>query len=166
LVDLLNQGKEVALISDAGTPAISDPGYLAVAAALEAGHIVCPIPGASAAITALSASGLPTDRFVFEGFLPHKKGRQTRILALLEEERTTIFYESPYRVVKLLKEFVTHLGGDRRVVLARELTKKFEEFRRGTASELLDLAEAEQLKIKGEFVVLLEGVINKSSANK
>lgn len=166
MVDLLNQGKAVALISDAGTPAISDPGYLAVKSVLEAGHTVCPIPGASAAIAALSASGLPTDRFVFEGFLPHKKGRQTRILALLEEERTTIFYESPFRVVKLLKEFVTHLGGQRQVVLARELTKTFEEFRRGTAEELLALAEADQLKIKGEFVVLLEGVTKKNSAKK
>lgn len=166
LVDLLNQGKQVALISDAGTPAISDPGYLAVTAALEAGHTVCPVPGASAAIAALSASGLPTDRFVFEGFLPHKKGRQTRLLTLIDEERTTIFYESPFRIVKLLKEFVSHLGEERRVVLARELTKKFEEFTRGTASELLALAEADQLKIKGEFVVLLEGVTKKNSTKK
>lgn len=157
LCELLDQGLNIALISDAGSPAISDPGYLAVRAVLDAGHQVCPIPGASAVILALSASGLPTDRFVFEGFLPHKKGRQSRMVSLAEEERTIVFYESPYRIKKILKEISEHLGQDRQVVLARELTKKFEQFVRGTAHDLLQQAEQEQLKIKGEFVVLVEG---------
>lgn len=161
LIDLLKAGKSVALISDAGSPGISDPGFLAVSAAIEAGIKVCPIPGASALIVALSASGLPSDRFVFEGFLPHKKGRQSRWKKLIEEERTMIFYESPYRIGKILKEINDYLGAERRIVLARELTKKFEEFVRGSAGTLLALHQENQLKLKGEFVVMVEGKISK-----
>lgn len=166
LRQLLDEGKSVALISDAGTPAISDPGYMAVNEAIEAGHTVTAIPGASAAITALSASGLPTDRFVFEGFLPQKKGRQTKLIELAEEERTILFYESPYRIKKLLNELNTHFGGDRKVVLARELTKTFEEYIRGTASELYQAAEEDSLTIKGEFVVMVEGIGSRKKKKK
>jgi 16S rRNA (cytidine1402-2'-O)-methyltransferase len=166
LRQLLDEGKTVALISDAGTPAISDPGYMAVNEAIEAGHTICSIPGPSAAITALAASGLPTDRFVFEGFLPQKKGRLTKLKLLAKEERTILLYESPYRIKKLLGEISEHFGADRNVVLGRELTKTFEEYIRGTASDLFSSAEKEEMKIKGEFVVMIEGIGSKKKNDK
>lgn len=155
IVQQLQQQKNIALISDAGTPGISDPGFLLVRACIENNIEVETLPGATALIPALVNSGFPTDRFIFEGFLPHQKGRQKRILALTEETRTIIFYESPYRLIKLLKEIIEFFGADRHVSISREITKKFEENFRGTASEaLLHFSNKEP---KGEFVVIIKG---------
>jgi 16S rRNA (cytidine1402-2'-O)-methyltransferase len=145
----------VALISDAGTPAISDPGFLLVRACIEAGVELEVLPGATALIPALVLSGFPSDRFIFEGFLPHKKGRQKRWGELATEERTMIFYESPHRIQKFTEEALDYLGPERRLVIVRELTKKFEEVIRGTTQELKELLQAKQLK--GEIVVVVEG---------
>jgi 16S rRNA (cytidine1402-2'-O)-methyltransferase len=154
LVEAMIKGEDIALISDAGTPGISDPGYLLVRAALDAHLEVTALPGASALVPALAASGLPSDRFVFEGFLPPKKGRQTRIKSLVEEERTVILYESPHRLGKLLSQLAEHAGMDRQAVVARELSKKFEEFRRGTLEELLEWVSG-LTRVRGEIVVLI-----------
>lgn len=156
LTNILSANQNVALISDAGMPGISDPGFLAVRAAQKEGHIICVIPGPDAATTALVASGLPSDRYIFEGFLPHKKGRQKRLGQLAEEERTLIVYESPNRVVKLLNEIITYFGEDRLVAIARELTKTFEEVVRGPASQLKEEFESRD-SIKGEIVVVIAG---------
>ncbi|MEK7263406.1 MAG: 16S rRNA (cytidine(1402)-2'-O)-methyltransferase [Bacteroidota bacterium] len=154
ILQLLKEGNSVALVSDAGTPSISDPGFRLVRAVIDAGINIIPIPGANAAITALSASGLPTDAFVFEGFLPVKKGRKTRLEFLKEETRTIIFYESPYRILRTLNDLHTHFG-NRNVAVARELTKKFEEISRGALSEII--AHYSAKKILGEFVIVVEG---------
>jgi len=154
ILQLLNEGNSVAIVTDAGTPSISDPGFRLVRAAIESGINVIPIPGVNAAITALSASGLPTDAFVFEGFLPVKKGRKTRLEFLKEETRTMIFYESPYRILRTLED-LKDVFGERDAVIARELTKKFEEFMRGNFSQLI--AELSSKKILGEFVLLVKG---------
>lgn len=152
----MQEGESLALITDAGTPGISDPGFLLVRAALEANLSLECLPGATAFVPALVKSGLPADKFVFEGFLPHKKGRQTRILQLLEESRTCILYESPHRVVKLLEQ-LKELGiGDRRVSVSRELTKLYEETITGSVDELI--AHFGEGKVKGEIVVVLEGI--------
>jgi 16S rRNA (cytidine1402-2'-O)-methyltransferase len=148
-------GAQMALVSDAGTPGISDPGFLLVRDCVEAGVAVETLPGPTALIPALVNSGFPTDRFVFEGFLPHKKGRQSRWKALAEESRTLVFYESPHRVVKFLEEVSTYLGADRPVSVSRELSKKFEENIRGTAAEVLDHFERQQPR--GEFVMVIAG---------
>lgn len=155
VVAALAAGARACLCSDAGTPGISDPGFLLVRACIEAGVEVTCLPGATAFVPALVMSGLPCDRFVYEGFLPHKKGRQTRLKAMAEEPRTTVLYESPHRLLKLLAELVEHCGPSRRVSVSRELSKKFEETVRGTASELL--AHFEARAPKGEFVVVLAG---------
>lgn len=155
VVSTLQAGASACLCSDAGTPGISDPGFLLVRACVEAGVEVTCLPGATAFVPALVVSGLPCERFVYEGFLPHKKGRQTRLKALAEETRTTVLYESPHRIVKLLSELVEHCGSDRRVSVSRELSKKFEETRRGTAQELH--AHFEAHTPKGEFVVVVAG---------
>ncbi len=155
LVERLKAGESIALVSDAGTPAISDPGHMLVKKCIESGVEVEVLPGATAFVPALVLSGFSTEKFVFEGFLPHKKGRQKRLKQLADEERTIIFYESPYRVVKLLKELQEHFGADRRVSVSRELTKKFEETIRGTVQEVLN--HFEQKQPKGEFVVVVEG---------
>lgn len=154
LVHKLQEGRSLALITDAGTPGISDPGFYLVRAVLQAGLRVVAIPGATAFVPALVASGLPAERFVFEGFLPHKKGRQTRLKLLQDETRTIILYESPLRLERLLRELLDHLG-DRPAAIAREISKKFEEIRRGTLSELI--AGAEQMVKKGEFVLIVAG---------
>lgn len=154
LVREMIRGKDMALISDAGSPGISDPGYLLVRAALDAHLEVTSLPGATALIPALAASGLPTDRFAFEGFLPQKKGRQTRILALVEEDRTVVLYESPHRLGKLLKQLVEAAGGDRQAVVAREISKHFEEFRRGTLDELQEWVDGLD-RVRGEIVLVL-----------
>jgi 16S rRNA (cytidine1402-2'-O)-methyltransferase len=153
-----NSVNGMALISDAGTPAISDPGFLLVRACIANGVEVETLPGATAFVPALVSSGLPCDSFLFEGFLPHKKGRQKRLLELAELNRTIIFYESPYRIVKLLEEFTTHFGGERRCSIARELSKKFEEIKRGTVTELLE--HFTKTTPKGEFVVVVEGKVS------
>jgi 16S rRNA (cytidine1402-2'-O)-methyltransferase len=157
VLDEIASGVEMALISDAGTPGISDPGFLLVRACVERDIPVESLPGATAVIPALVLSGLPLDRFVFEGFLPHKKGRQTRIKAIAIEERTTVMYESPHRIVKLLKELITFCGETRRISVSRELTKRFEETVRGTLPEVLAHFEANEPR--GEFVVVFEGVV-------
>lgn len=155
IIRFLNEDKQVALISDAGTPAISDPGFLLVREAIKHGINVSCLPGATAFVPALVNSGLPNDRFVFEGFLPVKKGRQTRIKSLLNEERTMIFYESPHRLLKTLEEFADCFGADRPVSVSRELSKVFEETVRGTLQEVKTHFETHTLK--GEFVICLAG---------
>ena len=158
LISMLKAGKSIAVITDAGTPGISDPAQILVEKAIANNIRVESIPGACAAISGLIVSGLPTDQFVFEGFLPHKKGRQTRLKLLAEEHRTIVFYESPYRVRKLLEE-IREFIGDRRVSASRELTKKFEETVRGTCSELIEhFGKSEP---RGEFVVTVEGISKK-----
>ncbi len=156
VLNLLRGGSNVALISDAGMPGISDPGFLAIRAALQEGFEVTVIPGPDAATTALVASGLPSDKYIFEGFLPHKKGRQKQLKALVNEERTVILYESPHRIIKLLKEMNEHFGPDRFVAVVRELTKAFEEVVRGTVADVLKDFESRK-SIKGEFVVVVAG---------
>jgi 16S rRNA (cytidine1402-2'-O)-methyltransferase len=151
----MEAGETVALISDAGTPGISDPGFLLVRTCVERGIEVECLPGATAFVPALVASGLPCDRFVFEGFLPQKKGRTKRIEALRNEERTIVFYESPFRLVKLLQQLSGILGAERRVSVSRELTKLHEETVRGTLAEVAGYFERKGAK--GEFVVVVEG---------
>ena len=155
IVRLISEGATVAQVSDAGTPAISDPGFLLVRECVRVGIEVEVLPGPTAFVPALVLSGLPCDRFVFEGFLPQKKGRQTRWLRLVEEERTMVFYESPFRVVKLLEEAVQYLGEGRQASVSRELTKMFEETKRGTVSELKEYFT--QKAPKGEIVVVIAG---------
>lgn len=157
LINRLTSGQDVALISDAGTPAISDPGFLAARAAHRGGFPVVGIPGASALVTALSASGLPCDRFIFEGFLPQKKGRKTRLAFITHEERTVVFYESPFRILRLLEELAELVGPHRYVAVCRELTKKFEEIIRGPLNDVQQAMKAKS-NIKGEFVVIVAGV--------
>lgn len=154
LLEKLLNGTQIALITDAGTPLLSDPGYRLVQKAIANAIMVVPIPGPSAVLTALVCSGLATDRFVFEGFLPRKKGRQTRLRELASENRTIIFFESPFRVVATLEDLLQYFG-ERRCVCARELTKIHEEFRRGYLSELL--AHFKINKPRGEFVIIVEG---------
>jgi len=155
VIRLLKEGNKIALVSDAGTPAISDPGFLIVRECIKEDIEVYCLPGPTAFVPALVMSGLPCDKFVFEGFLPQKKGRQSRFLFLKEEERTIIFYESPFRLVKLLEEIMEHFGPERRCSVSRELTKMFEETRRGTAEELLQHFSAHPPK--GEIVVCVAG---------
>ncbi len=151
LIEQLVSGKNFALITDAGTPGISDPAFYLLRAALEAGIEVIPLPGASACITALTVSGLPMDRFCFEGFLPVKKGRKKRFTQLKDEQRTMVLYEAPHRIKDTLEEILIYLG-DRRICLGRELTKSYEEFIRGKVSEVKD-----KIVVKGEFTIVIEG---------
>ena len=156
LLALLQEGQSIALVTDAGTPGISDPGYSLLQALVPQAIPIVPIPGPAAAIAALSIAGLPTDRFVFEGFLPSKSGRRRqRLEALRHEPRTIVLYESPYRLVRLLQDIVTCLGPERRIVVTRELTKHFEEVQRGTASALLETFQARS--VRGECTVLIAG---------
>ena len=155
LIEKLKQGASMALISDAGTPGISDPGFLLTRACISAGVEVNCLPGPTAFVPALVVSGLPCDRFAFEGFLPPKKGRQTRLLHLAEEERTMVFYESPHRLVKTLTQLMEYCGENRNISVSRELSKKFEETIRGTLTEVI--THFENHPIKGELVLVLEG---------
>ncbi len=155
LVEQLQQGKKMALVTDAGTPGISDPAFLLVRECVKAGVKVECLPGATAFVPALVNSGIPTNRFCFEGFLPLKKGRQTLLKQLAEEERTMIFYESPMRLVKTLEEFVTYFGADRPCSVSRELTKMFEENKRGTLKEVAEYFK--QKTVKGEIVIVVAG---------
>jgi len=149
------KGESMALVSDAGTPAVSDPGFLLVRECLKNGVEIECLPGPTAFVPALVNSGLPSDRFTFEGFLPHKKGRQTRLTELKEEERTMIFYESPHRLLKSLEQFAEYFGGDRQASVSRELTKMFEETVRGTLTEII--AYFTEKTIKGEIVIVVSG---------
>lgn len=155
VMELLGEGKQVAQISDAGTPGISDPGFLLVRAAVEKEIAVEALPGATAFVPALIKSGFPTDRFVYEGFLPHKKGRQSRIESWKEEFRTIVFYESPHRLIKALEQIQQILGECRQVSVSRELTKKFEETVTGPIREVLSYFSSKS--VKGEFVIVVEG---------
>jgi len=156
LVGRMQAGETVALVSDAGTPGISDPGFLLVRAAVAGGVRVEALPGPTAFVPALVASGLPCDRFVYEGFLPQKKGRQTRLRALADEPRTTVLYESPHRLVKLLAELAEVCGAERPASVAREISKLHEEVRRGTLAEL-HAHYAAQTKVRGEIAVVVGG---------
>ncbi|GGX46619.1 16S rRNA (cytidine(1402)-2'-O)-methyltransferase [Saccharospirillum salsuginis] len=158
ILSLLRDDQSVALISDAGTPLISDPGYHLVKAVAEAGYTVHPIPGPSAVITALSVSGLPTDRWVFEGFLPAKTGaRQKRLQTLARDTRTLVFYESSHRILDSLNDMKTVFGSERPITLARELTKTFETVLRGTLEEVVAQVESDSNQQKGEFVLVVGG---------
>lgn len=153
--DRIAAGLNVALISDAGTPGISDPGFLLVRTCVQAGITVQTLPGATALIPAIVSSGYPCDRFCFEGFLPVKKGRQTRLNELASETRTMVFYESPYRLVKTLEQFADFFGPDRECSVAREISKKFEEHRRGTLEEVASWFREHEPK--GEIVIVVSG---------
>lgn len=155
LISRLKAGENIALISDAGTPAISDPGFLLTRACVENGIDVECLPGATAFVPALVNSGLPNDKFVFEGFLPDKKGRQTRYLALAEETRTMILYVSPHKLVKTLAEFILYFGEDRQISVSRELSKLHEENIRGTVKEVI--AHFDKIAPRGEIVVVVNG---------
>lgn len=155
IVQRLKSGEDIALITDAGTPAISDPGFLLVRECVKNNVEVRALPGATAFVPALVCSGLPAERFTFEGFLPHKKGRQSKLEALKEEKRTMIFYESPHRIDKTLEQFRETFGDERQVSISREISKKFEETIRGTLLEISTLYKDKQAK--GEFVIVLAG---------
>lgn len=155
LVKRMQDGEVMALISDAGTPGISDPGFLLTREALREGLPIECLPGPTAFVPALVKSGLPSDRFVFEGFLPHKKGRQTALKALVNEPRTMIFYESPYRLVKTLEQFAEHFGQERVVSVSRELTKIYEETKTGSLSEVI--IHFKEKEVKGEIVIVVAG---------
>ncbi len=155
IVQRIKSGESMALVTDAGTPGISDPGYLLVRKCIENDVAVEALPGATAFVPALILSGLPSDRFVFEGFLPHKKGRQKRLKQLIDEPRTMVFYESPHRLLKALKEFQEYFGGDRHAAVVRELTKIHEEVRRGTLAQLYEYFSSKT--VKGEIVIVVQG---------
>lgn len=159
IIERLKAGQTVALVSDAGTPGISDPGFFLVREAVRAGIEVQTLPGATAFVPALVSSGLPCDRFCFEGFLPQKKGRQTKLLSLKDEERTMVFYESPYRVLKTLQQFAEIFGPDRPVSVCREISKIHEESVRGTLAEAI--AHFTEQEPRGEFVIVVGGAEKK-----
>ncbi len=159
IADRIANGEKIALITDAGTPGISDPGFLLIRECISKGIEVECLPGATAFVPALVNSGLACDEFVFVGFLPQKKGRQTKIKSLINEHRTIVFYESPHRLVKALEQFIEFFGADRKASVSRELTKMFEENKRGTLQELADYFKTKT--IKGEIVIVVEGNKNK-----
>jgi 16S rRNA (cytidine1402-2'-O)-methyltransferase len=154
-IERLKSGETIALVSDAGTPAISDPGFLLVRECVKNDIEVDCLPGATAFVPALVNSGLPSEKFIFEGFLPSKKGRQTRLKVLAEEERTMIFYESPHRIVKTLSQFMEYFGDERIVSVSREISKMFEETKRGSMKYVKEYFE--EKKPKGEFVIIVDG---------
>ena len=155
LIEQLSIGENIALVSDAGTPAISDPGFLLVRTCIENNIPVETLPGPVAFIPALVNSGIPSDRFCFEGFLPHKKGRQKKLNQLVDEQRTMIFYESPHRLVKALEQFIEYFGENRLASVSRELTKVYEETKRGSLQEVLN--HFKEKKVKGEIVIVIDG---------
>jgi len=155
IVDRINAGEDMALVSDAGTPGISDPGFLVVRECVSAGIQVECLPGATAFVPALVASGIPCDRFCFEGFLPQKKGRMTRLKILADENKTIVFYESPHRVLKTLTQLAEYMGEDRYAATCREISKKYEEILRGSLKELI--LHYTMNEPRGEFVIVLSG---------
>lgn len=155
IVGQIKEGKKISLISDAGTPGISDPGFLIVRTCIESEIEIECLPGATAFVPALINSGIPSDKFVFEGFLPVKKGRKTRLETLSNEERTMIFYESPHKILKTLNDFKLNFGSERKISISRELTKVYEENIRGTVEEVISFFGDK--KIKGEIVIVVEG---------
>jgi len=157
VIEKIQEVETAVLVSDAGTPGISDPGFLLVRACIEANIPVECLPGPTAFVPALVASGLPCDKFVFEGFLPHKKGRQTRWKAIAEEERTTVLYESPHRLHKALEQIIEFIGPDRPIMVARELSKMHEQMVRGSAAEVLTYFDQNPDKIRGEIVIVIAG---------
>ena len=161
IIEKLQSGLSIALVSDAGTPGISDPGFLIVRECLKNNIPVETLPGATAFVPALVNSGLPCDRFCFEGFLPQKKGRQKHLKELSEEKRTMVFYESPYRLIKTLQQFSDQFGEDRQVSVSRELTKIYEETVRGSLTEVISYFNSKT--IKGEIVIILEGFVTKKT---
>lgn len=158
VIKLLKEGQKIALVSDAGSPGISDPGYLVVKSCIENNIPITALPGATAFVPALTSSGFPTDSFVFEGFLPVKKGRQTKFKELAIEKRTIVLYESPHRIIKTLEQLVEFLGEDRQVLVAREISKLHEEFHRGTSLELRDFFNLNPDKVRGEMVLIIKGI--------
>ncbi len=164
IADQILAGRDIALISDAFTPSISDPGFLLTRTCLNMGVEVECLPGATAFVPALVNSGFPSDRFCFEGFLPQKKGRQKKLKELVDETRTMIFYESPFRLVKALEQFLEYFGSERKVSVSRELSKLFEENFQGTVAEVL--AHFQSKTVKGEIVIVLEGKPNSKSKDK
>lgn len=161
IAERIARGEDVALISDAGTPGISDPGFLLVRTCIEQGIETECLPGATAFVPALVNSGFPCDRFCFEGFLPQKKGRQKKLISLSEEERTMIFYESPFRLVKALEQMAEFFGANRHACVAREISKFFEDFQRGTLQELI--THFTEVGVKGEIVIIVEGKSKKDT---
>jgi 16S rRNA (cytidine1402-2'-O)-methyltransferase len=155
IIEKIKSGTKVALISDAGTPGISDPGYLIVRTCIQNNIEIDCLPGPTAFVPALINSGIPSDKFIFEGFLPVKKGRKTRLETLSKEERTMVFYESPHKILKTLNDFLIHFGSNRKVSISRELTKIYEETIRGTVQSVLE--SLTKKSIKGEIVVIVEG---------
>ena len=155
IIEQLSGGATIALVTDAGTPGISDPGFLLLRECIKNDVAIECLPGATAFVPALVNSGLPIHNFIFEGFLPHKKGKQKKLIELIEEQRTMVFYESPFRLVKTLGDFATHFGAQRRVAVCRELTKMFEETFRGSVEEAIEYFSAKT--VKGEIVIVLEG---------
>ena len=164
IAERIARGEDIALISDAGTPGISDPGFLLVRTCIEQGIETEFLPGAPAFVPALVNTGLPCDRFWFEGFLPQKKGRQKKIITLAEEERTMIFYESPFRLVKALEQMAELFGENRHACVAREISKFFEDFQRGTLKELIDYYT--ENGVKGEIVIIVEGKSKKEEESE
>ena len=156
VIQKIQEAENVVLVSDAGTPGISDPGFLLIRSCIENDIEIECLPGPTAVIPALVVSGFPTDRFIFEGFLPHKKGRQTRIKEICSETRTTVLYESPHRINKMLKQFQEFIHTERQIAVIREISKMFEEVKRGTIQELIDFSETKELK--GEIVVVVSAI--------
>lgn len=154
-IEIIKENDSAVIVSDAGTPGISDPGFLLIRECLRHDISLECLPGPAALIPAIVASGFPCDRFIFEGFLPHKKGRQTRLKAIAEEKRTTVLYESPHRLVKCLTQIVSFMGAEKKVCVAREISKIYEEYKRGTAMEVKQYYEANPPK--GEIVIIIEG---------
>lgn len=163
LIDRMHKGEVMALVTDAGTPGISDPGFLIARACMQAGLLIESLPGPTAFVPALIKSGLAADRFAFEGFLPQKKGRQTLLKKLAEEERTMIFYESPHRLLKSLHQFADAFGSERKISISRELTKMFEETVNGSIAEAVQHFSTKE--IKGEIVIVVEGKTGRKIAN-
>lgn len=164
LIDLLKTGNTLAMVSDAGTPGISDPGYLLVSACIEEGIGIECLPGPVAFVPALILSGLPTEAFIFEGFLPHKKGRMNKLKALSKADKTVVFYESPHRLLKTLEQMKETFGADRRISVSREISKKFEETIRGSIAEAIH--QFETGTVKGEFVIVVEGNKQKNPGSR